>query len=129
MTKSRVEVVVSSTKQRSQSLELKPRCGREMGFTNLLVALQGGAPVGTMSERWGHIQWTMVVKTKAAEHATTVDEMELATKEEGEKLSTLSLTLPQSDLGVLSTECSKGVVGCYLIVDLDFTHHFIRILI
>ncbi|KAK9033132.1 hypothetical protein V6N11_018169 [Hibiscus sabdariffa] len=27
-----VEVVVSSTKQQCRSLELKPRCGREMGW-------------------------------------------------------------------------------------------------
>ncbi|KAK9004048.1 hypothetical protein V6N11_001862 [Hibiscus sabdariffa] len=37
---SMVEVVVSSTKQQSRSPELKPRCEREMGFTNLLAALQ-----------------------------------------------------------------------------------------
>ncbi|KAK9033143.1 hypothetical protein V6N11_018180 [Hibiscus sabdariffa] len=80
-----VEVVVSSTKQQSQSLELKPRCGREMGSTNLLAALQGGAPVGTASGRSGRIQWTMVVTTKAAVHATTVDEIERVMKEEGEK--------------------------------------------
>ncbi|KAL4385885.1 hypothetical protein GQ457_09G031410 [Hibiscus cannabinus] len=65
MTVSMMEVAVFSTKQRSQSSGLKPRCGSEMGSTNL-DALCGGTPAEAASRKWG---WVAAVMT-----TTTVDD-------------------------------------------------------